>query len=294
MKQTLFALLHFAGIFRFYAWLNRRHVPIISYHSVLASSDPRPFDPHKQHIPLPLFQAHLDYLSRNHNVVSLSEFIQAKSAGRQLPDYTVVLTFEDGMLDFHSVAAPQLERRGFPATVFVITDFANGQEHPSGESYLSWDEILDLSERGFDVGSHTRSHPNLTEISLDDVSEQLASSLAIIQQRLNHNHIPLSYPYGYTSDAICRLAQGAGYYCAIGDTIVGNVNPDSDLFVLNRVTIASDDDVHAFAARVSGFAAWARRIFRNERARALTSRPASYGYPAKETETCSPEQVISS
>ena len=295
MKQVLFALLHHAGILRFFAWLNRSHPTILSYHSVLESETPLTNDPHKQHIPLPLFQKHLDYLSRHYNVVTLAQFIAATREGRRLPDYSVVLTFEDGFRDFHTVAAPQLEQRQLRATVFVITDFAGETLREKGGQYLSWQEIRDLSERGFYIGSHTCTHPNLTELSTKEVSNQLAHSLAAIRRHVDQNLIALSYPYGFTSQDITNLARNAGYMCAIGNLFVDAISDDNRLFALSGVTIASDDRVPALAARVSGFASWARRVFRNDSER--TFEP--YSEPlldssVSESEPCPDPQVISS
>ena len=295
MKQFLFALLHHAGILRFFAWLNRSHATILSYHSVLESATPLTDDPHKQHIPLPLFQNHLDYLSRHYNVITLAQFIAAKREGRRLPDYSVVLTFEDGFRDFYTAAAPQLEQRRLRATVFVITDFASEPSRADGGPFLSWQEIRDLSARGFYIGSHTCTHPNLTLLSTEEVSNQLAHSLAAIRRHVDQNLIALSYPYGFTSQNVTNVARNAGYLCAIGDTFVDTISDDNRLFALSRVTIASDDSVPALAARVSGFASWARRVFRNDGERTFEPYAESLlDSPASESEPCPDPQASSS
>ncbi len=295
MKQVLFALLHHAGIFRLFAWLNRRHARILSYHSVLDSAIPLTHDTYKQHIPRPLFQKHLDYLSRHYNVITLAQLIAAEREGRQLPDYSIVLTFEDGFSDFHWVAMPELEKRHLRATVFVITDFAGGNSGPNGESYLTWQEIRDLSDRGFYIGSHTCSHPDLTVLSTGQASSELVDSLAAIRRHVDQNQIALSYPYGFTSQKVVSLARKAGYLCAVGDRFVDTVSDDNRLFALSRVTIASDDSVPALAARVSGFAAWARRVFRSDSEPMPERYPESLPDPAMgESEPCPDPQVISS
>src|SRR5438034_1275397 len=124
MKKHLFALLHSTRAISVVAWFNRRRVPIICYHSVTSDDMRVAHDPHKQHLPLELFLRQLDFLEKKYNVISLSEFIAARRANRQLPDYSIVLTFDDGFEDFSSVVAPQLRQRELPATVFIITDRA--------------------------------------------------------------------------------------------------------------------------------------------------------------------------
>ena len=262
MKRFLFALLHLSCALSVVSWLNRKRVTILCYHSVLAPNEPAPHDPHKQHIPLGLFLDHLDYLQSNHRIVSLTEFVKAKRENRRLPDYSVILTFDDGFEDFFSVAAPQLARRKLPATVFVITGRAYGHLPPNGESFLSWPEIQELAASGVQVGSHSCSHPPLLSLPFDEVRRELADSRTAIQDHLCGEDIPLSYPFGQTSAAVSKLAQSLGYSCAINGAL-GSNGSGADLFALSRTTIASDDDVATFAARVSGLTWWASKLRRS-------------------------------
>ena len=255
MKRYLFALLQSTRVLRLVSWLNRRKVTILSYHSVIDSDEPVRHDPYKQHIPLCLFRKHLDYLRSNCTVVSLNDFLRAKREGRRLPNYSVVLTFEDGFQDFYTVAAGELARRQLAATVFVITDRAYGRLPPNGEAFLSWQQVQELALSGIEIGSHTCSHPKLTELPLEEVRRELADSRVAILDHMSQAHVPLSYPHGRTSESISRLAQSLGYSCAITTTLGLNGN-EADIFALSRTNIASDDDLATFAARVSGLTWW--------------------------------------
>lgn len=258
MKKLLFALLRSTRLINVIAWLNRKRVPILCYHSVTDGAEPVQPDPHKQHIPLHLFLQHLDYLKRKHNVVSLKEFQEATRDRRALPDYSVVLTFDDGFEDFYKVAAPHLGQRKLPATVFVITDRADGRFVPNGESFLSWDEIRELAASGIDIGSHTCSHPYLRDLSVLDATKELSESQAAIKSQLGQAQVSLSYPYGQVSESISRLAKEIGYSCAIASD-AGPNDQSANLYELSRTVIASDDDIATFAARVSGLTWWLSR-----------------------------------
>lgn len=266
MKKFLFALLHSTGVIRAISWVNRKHVPILCYHSVIDSDHPINSDPHKQHIPLPLFLQHLDYLQKHHQVLSLNEFQRGRRENRALPDNSVVLTFDDGFQDFATVVAPHLTRRNLPATVFVITDRAYGNLPPNGESFLTWEEIRELAKSGVDIGSHTCAHPRLPNLSLPDVMRELSESQAAVRTHTQQAEVALSYPFGQTSDQISRMAGSAGYSCAIAADC--GPNPQNvNIHALSRTVIASDDDVHSFAARVSGLTWWIsriRRVFRGD------------------------------
>lgn len=255
---------------RLVAWLNRKDVPILCYHSVIDSNQQLVSDPHKQHIPLHLFLNHLDYLQQHYHVISLNEFQKARREKRQLPDYTTVLTFDDGFEDFSTVAAPHLIRRNLPATVFVITDRASARLPPNGESFLTWDEIRNLSSAGLEVGSHTCAHPRLPDLPMQEVMRELAESLSAVRTHTDQTEVALSYPFGHTSEQIARMAESTGYSCAIASDAGPNSNSVS-LHALSRTVIASDDDVPTFAARVCGLTWRITRIKRLFRANAKES-----------------------
>src|SRR5258707_2597018 len=178
MKKFLFALLQSTRVLCLVSWLNRRKVTILSYHSVIDSDEPVLPDSHKQHLPLRIFRKHLDYLQHHSTVISLDDFLRAKREHRRLPNYSVVLTFEDGFEDFYTVVASQLRQRQLAATVFVITYRADGRLPPNGESFLSWQQVEELALSGLEVGSHTCSHPRLPDLTSEEVRRELADSRA--------------------------------------------------------------------------------------------------------------------
>lgn len=259
-KRFLFALLLSTGVTRLFAFLNRRGVTILCYHSVTANEPPILNDPDKLHIPRALFRLHLDYLKRRYHVVSLDEFLTAVRERRELPANAVVLTFEDGVRNFLTVAAPLLKERGFPATNFIITGETTASGRPElnhtwqpadDRTFLSWKDIDELAQAGMQFGSHTCSHAKLTELSPTEAEKELTESHAALRLRVAQKHFPLSYPYGQASDRIRQLAEQAGYSCGM-TTLAGVNDLKSDLFALRRTVIAGDDDLATFAARVSG------------------------------------------
>jgi len=284
MKKHLFALLHSTRALNLVSWLNRKRVPIVCYHSVTSDHAPVPHDPHKQHLPLQLFLSHLDFLQSKYNVISLSEYVETMRANGRLPDYSIVLTFDDGFEDFHSVVAPHLRQRKLPATVFVITDRAFGRFVPNGESFLNWDQIRELAGAGIEIGSHSCSHLPLPELTLEEAAKELRDSRALMETNIGVTPVSLSYPFGQTLPSISGLAESLGYTCAIASDSGPNTDSAS-IYQLSRTVIASDDDVSAFAARVSGLTWWisqCKRLFRVERK--VSRKPAfrQYGSTAPE------------
>jgi hypothetical protein len=105
------------------------------------------------------FAQQLDWLARNdYHVIPLAQ-LGAFLEGRQaLPKRSVVITIDDGYESVHRVALPILRKYGFPATLFVYTDFIGAADA------LSWPQLQDLVSSGLvDVQAHSKSHHNMIE-----------------------------------------------------------------------------------------------------------------------------------
>lgn len=265
MKKVLFGLLFRLGVTRFAAWWNRRRVVVLCYHGVTARPTRGPNDPKGLHVNRDRFAAHLAFLKRHYNLISLSDYLSAREAGHRLPNYSAVLTFDDGFRNFLTVATPLLTERRIPATVFLITDNA-GRENgckrdlkwspEDDQRYLSWSEALILKEKyGFEFGSHTCSHSRLLTLSPDDTERELLHSFNDLITNLAVDKPTLSYPKGEYSQLLAADARKLGYACAV-TTDRGNNQMDCDLFTLGRTLVGDNDDQASFAVRVSGLREW--------------------------------------
>lgn len=266
-KKFLFALLFATRLTRLVAWLNRRNVSILCYHSVTRRPEAYPNDRHKMHLPVDSFLRHLDFLQAHYQIISLAEFVRARRENIRLPARAAILTFDDGVRNFFTVVAPLLLERGVPVTSFIMTgeNFTpasasrsglNGSWRPEDDtSYLSWSEVRQLATRGVEFGSHTCTHRSLTEITQAQARGELEESLNSLNTNLGQSSFPLSYPHGKTSVGISRLSESLGYSCGV-TAVLGQNDSECDLFALRRTIVASDDDLPTFAARVSGLTSW--------------------------------------
>jgi peptidoglycan/xylan/chitin deacetylase (PgdA/CDA1 family) len=261
MKTFLFALFHSTGMTRLCAWLLRRRVVFLCYHGVTRLPSRSPEDPKGLHVNARRFAKHLDYLQSRYHVIPLREYIEAHNQGRTLPDYSVVLTFDDGFRNFLTVAAPMLAERKLPATVFLITDRAGEKFDRERETtwtpdddrrYLSWDDARQLQEtQAVEFGSHTCSHPGLLTLSDAEGRHELQHSYTDLVTNLAVKIPTLSYPKGQYSTLLAEEARKVGYACAV-TTDRGLNEVDHDLFTLGRTLIGDYDDEAGFAVRVSG------------------------------------------
>jgi peptidoglycan/xylan/chitin deacetylase (PgdA/CDA1 family) len=259
MKRSFFSLLQKLRIIRLAAWWNRQRVVILCYHGVTERSERHPNDRSGLHIRAHRFEAQLNYLRRHYHLISLAEFVEARKNNVPLPDYSVVLTFDDGYRNFLTSALPRLVARNMSVSIFLITDriqpetqsHVNKWRESDDEGYLSWEEIKTLQQRGVEIGSHTCSHRKLSEIVPVEAERELAVSHQTIAARLSQATMPLAFPYGSYSEAVIEITRRLPYTCAL-TTDAGTNGDATNLFLLRRNLIGDDDDEGLFAARVSG------------------------------------------
>jgi peptidoglycan/xylan/chitin deacetylase (PgdA/CDA1 family) len=141
------------------------------------------------------------------------------------PDKPVAVTFDDGCRSVLDYAYPILLELGLPGTVFVPTDYVGtsepmswdgierwtGTPHESELMCLGWDELRAMKEAGWEVASHTRSHPHLPLLDDEELAEELAGSRDVLTEELDAPCTSLAYPYGDHNDRVCEAAREAGY-----------------------------------------------------------------------------------
>jgi peptidoglycan/xylan/chitin deacetylase (PgdA/CDA1 family) len=171
-------------------------------------------------------------LRRGYRPLTLSAALASDPAERRL-----VITFDDA---FHSVlerGLPVLERLGAPATLFVPTDFADeaapmtwstlgrwlGTAHERELRCMSWDGVRHLAGVGWEIGSHTCSHPKLTAIDGAEAAAELTRSKRACEAEVERACLSLAYPFGLHDPAVVELARGAGYERAVtlGERLLG-------------------------------------------------------------------------
>jgi peptidoglycan/xylan/chitin deacetylase (PgdA/CDA1 family) len=265
MKKRLFALFYALGLTKFAAWYHRKRIIFLCYHGVTKRATRSESDSKGLHVNERRFAEHLDFLERHYHVISLLDYVNARVAGNPLPPYCAVLTFDDGFRNFLTVAAPALAAHHFPATVFLITDKAGEEAQQDftlnwtpedDERHLSWADARFLKqELGFEIGSHTCSHSALLTLSEEETEHELRHSYSDVITQLELDGPALSYPKGQYSEVLANDARKIGYRCAV-TTDRGMNEIDHDLFTLGRALIGDNDDIAAFAVRISGLRYW--------------------------------------
>ena len=182
------------------------------------------------------FDRQMAYLKDNgYHTITPEQLYQHLVNGAELPENPILITFDDGYEDNYQHAYPILKKYGFTGTIFIITDFV-GQKN-----YLTWDQIKEMKANGMDFQSHTATHKPMTELTQDQLKDELVRSKQTLDQQLNQNTEFLAYPTGAYNLYIAKLVKEAGYKAAF--TIkYGNVDKASNLYALERVPIFHTED----------------------------------------------------
>ena len=118
---------------------------------------------------------------------------------KPIPDRLVVLTFDDSSKSHFTVARPLLKEYGFGATFFITEGF-DFQENK--RDYMTWDEIRQLHEDGFEIGNHTRDHLGITDKTVDRLDEQLEG----IESQCKAHGIPSPITFAWPGNATSPAA----------------------------------------------------------------------------------------
>jgi peptidoglycan/xylan/chitin deacetylase (PgdA/CDA1 family) len=169
-------------------------------------------------LPLAEFRWELGYL-RDHGItpVSLDQVKAYWFQGGHLPPKAVLLTFDDGFKSIYEKAYPVMKEFGYPAVLFLYTDFIRAQ----AES-LKYADIEEMGKTGWALESHTKSHMNLgmegekrgRKAFRDLLTRELSDPLGFIKEKYGRQATVLAYPYGVYDEEVLQQTEKLGYQLA--------------------------------------------------------------------------------
>lgn len=194
------------------------------------------------------FTAQLAALKTWGGTVVTARQVAAYLAGEQdLPDKAVVITFDDGYRSVYTVARPILDRLGYKATLFLITDCLGGKTN------LTWTQVKEMAAAGYDIGSHTATHPNLTRARSGEAAAQrearaqreIQRSYDTLEEKLGTPPAALAYPFGNYDAATMQAVSTAGFRVAFSID-PGAADQDSTALCLPRKMIVKGTSLRTF------------------------------------------------
>ena len=231
--------------FSFFIWLQNKYVvPILVYHHVdyvlegtlsLNSVSPSNFKRQMRYL-----RAHDFIILRLYELVTLIE------SGEPIPHKSVVVTFDDGYEDNYKFAFPILRDLEIPATIFVVSDIVGTP------GYLTWDQIKEMQGHGIFIGSHSRRHTYLPDVTYEQQVDEIKTSKRIIEDKLGTSINSFAYPSGGFNNQIKKIVKEAGYKAACA-TNRGFNKFNKDVYELNRIRVKNLDNNFVLWVKLSGF-----------------------------------------
>ena len=181
-------------------------LPILTYHSLDSSGSVLSVDPEG-------FKSQMNCLSEmGYRGVCLRDAVRKRRARGQWPERTVAITFDDGYENVYRHGAPVLARHGFAATIFLVTghmggtnDWAPPPPKLGVQPLMDWETVKSLVSDGWEVGAHTRTHPDLRRLTLEQMENEVARSRVDIQEQVQQKVESFAYPFGFKSPAAARV-----------------------------------------------------------------------------------------
>jgi peptidoglycan/xylan/chitin deacetylase (PgdA/CDA1 family) len=119
-------------------------------------------------------------------------------------DACLSLTFDDGLKSHYTIVYPLLKEKNFSATFFIV---ANQTKDLIGRDLMTSEEIREIVGDGFEIGSHTLTHPFLTELSKEEIDKELKYSKQMLEDKYNISITSLATPYGDYNNNVLDIAK---------------------------------------------------------------------------------------
>jgi peptidoglycan/xylan/chitin deacetylase (PgdA/CDA1 family) len=213
-------------------------IPILMYHVI---ATPPPGAPYPGlFVPVRTFAAQMAALrGAGYHAVTLAAAFAAWRSGAPLPRRPVVLSFDDGYLGDYTHARPVLRRLGWPGVLNLLL-------HNVQPGDLTARQVRGLIAAGWEVDSHTLTHPDLTTIGAAQLRRELVGSRAAIRRRFGQPADFFTYPAGRYDARVVAAVRAAGYRGALTEDEGYGV--PGEPFVLKRVRVQYGESPAALLA----------------------------------------------
>jgi peptidoglycan/xylan/chitin deacetylase (PgdA/CDA1 family) len=216
-------------------------VPILMYHVIGRPPADAPYP--DLYVTPRRFAQQLAYLARRgYRAVTLQEVWNHWHGGARLPRRPVVISFDDGSRGWYVHAYPLLRRHDWVGTMNVAVNHLNRWDLP-----VRW--VRRLIADGWELASHTLTHPDLTQLSGSELHREVAGSRARLQRLFGLPVNFFCYPAGRYDSRVVAAVRRAGYLGAT-TTVEGLADPAVP-FALRRIRVNGSDSAAALDSRLS-------------------------------------------
>jgi peptidoglycan/xylan/chitin deacetylase (PgdA/CDA1 family) len=200
----------------------------------------------RYYVPPETFEQEIKVLSDwGYTSITATMLAQTITQGRQLPPHPILITFDDGHVDNYTNAFPIMQKYGFTGVLYIVGNYlgTNG--------YMDREQILEMYKAGWEVGSHTMNHYDLTKLTPEQLHREVFNSRKKLETVLGIDILTFAYPFGAVNRSVISYAQAAGYIAAMGAEGYTDNQGKWNLYNLQRVEVKSSEDAKTFTRFLS-------------------------------------------
>ena len=141
---------------------------------------------------------------KGYTLCSASEYFKSKNRTK-----LIICTFDDAYEGVYKYAFPVLKTFNFTATVFACTDYFGKYNEWNFKDtvkrkHLTIQELKELQNKGWEIGSHGKSHKSLLRLSDNELVDEVCDSKVILESYFDRIE-SFGYPYGDFNDYIKKV-----------------------------------------------------------------------------------------
>lgn len=217
-------------------------VPILTYHYIAGNPNPKDKARDNLSVPPDKFEAQMNYLSQNGYTPISLDTLYGIYNGQVNVSKPIVLSFDDGYIDFYTNVYPVLRKYNFHAVSFIPTGLVGGGY------YMNWDQIKEIASSGFvTFEAHSVNHINLPSYSYARILQELKDSKNILQSQTGYPVNFVAYPGGASNGNVQWAAQQAGLVGGVGTWYGKAYGPSMNM---PRIKVSGLWSIKEFAARL--------------------------------------------
>lgn len=205
-------------------------VPILLYHYVEYVQDKNDKTRQSLNIPPNILTSQIESLkSAGYTFINASELSSALEGKTKLPDKVVMLTFDDGYMDFYTNVFPILKAEQIKAVEYVVPDFLNRP------NFMFTFQLKEIAKNPLvEIGAHTMDHVWLKGATKNKTEYEISQSRKELQSITDLPIDSFAYPYGAFDQQAIGIVKSAGFTNAVS-TIPGIEHTRYTRYFLYRI-----------------------------------------------------------
>ncbi|MDD5457159.1 MAG: polysaccharide deacetylase family protein [Candidatus Margulisbacteria bacterium] len=195
----------------------RLKIPILMYHHIRLPLSTDTLLYHDLSVSPELFLEHLTFLKEQYyEPVTFYDVYEHYKNNKPLPAKPIILTFDDGAANNWD-AFLELKKFQMKAVFFIITSHIGDAKH------LDDVQLKTMAESGMEIGSHSKTHRDLTTLSEMDSAEEIYRSKYLLEKITGKPVVSFCYPAGkYNKTIVGQLIDNNYFFARTTEPGVAN------------------------------------------------------------------------